>query len=219
MAALLIRLFPDALLFLQRISSALWLQRERSVAQRPIFAAPAETESDASRLVSARYHMQASKELLSGEDVQWIQSALRALQRAYQSHLHVLLLVCVMLGVKMMDDWPRSQKIYLDVFPQAISLREWNLLERAVLIVLDFNLWVTPEAFERKSATERSRSAIASNASTRQADDVFCSLIAVRACLCQTRRDQTNMLSEARCCHRSADIDSSCSCNEIMRDR
>lgn len=145
---------PDALLFLQRISSALWLQRERSVAQRHRVGAPAEIEADAARFSGTRYHMQASKDLLSAEDVQWIQTALRALKRAYQTQLHVLLLACVMVGVKMLDDWPRGQKIYLEVYPGAISLRDWNLLERAILIVLDFNLWVTPEAFERKSDTQ-----------------------------------------------------------------
>jgi hypothetical protein len=51
--------------------------------------------------------------------------------------------------MQFLDDFPKSTKLYVRHFPEA-SRAQLVCLERAVLIVLDSNIFVTDAAFKRK---------------------------------------------------------------------
>lgn len=85
----------------------------------------------------------------SVDPARWLLHRYRLLRAAVDRGLRGLLMVCVMLTTKLLEDVPKPLKLFIDLCP-AITRDHYKALESAVLLVLDFDLVVPQVVVERK---------------------------------------------------------------------
>lgn len=103
------------------------------------------------RATSSFFQQRRNDEILSREDEQWSEAQIKKLEHAINQRMHVLLLTCIILAVKFLDDIPRGVKPFLKVFPE-VNKREYLSLERGILLLLDFDLWIDLDEYETRLA-------------------------------------------------------------------